>query len=144
MTAASSRLIQLTREAKVTQRAWLFESARRLENTLTSDSGVESVQIRECEGHRAKVHHDPVHVSAVFVDRWIATRHEDARVTATHVVAARVVQREVQGGVQHTLDRSLNAHVQLPVPHVLDLPREYVIRLTNLAHESRVVSDGRG
>lgn len=82
------------------------------------------------------MHHDPV-------ARRFTPRHKDARVTRAYVSGAGVVQRQIDEGgvVQRALDRPLDAHVHVPVPQILYLPCEYVIRLPHLPHETRVVSN---
>lgn len=104
---------------------------------LTSDGGVQPVEVGERKRHRAEVHHDPAHVAA--------TSHEDAGVTAPDVTAADVVRDDVDGDIQRTLDRPLDAHVQQlsHVPQLLDLPGEDVVRLAHLLQEHRVVPDRR-
>lgn len=111
------------------------ESEGKTAATLTSDGGVEPVEVGERERHRAEVHDDFTGAAA---------RHEDAGVAAAHVLAAGVVHGEIDGGVERALDRPLDARVQqLAVAQLLNLPREDVVRLAHLAQERRVVPDRR-
>lgn len=89
------------------------------------------------------MHDDLVRVSWI-TESVLPSRHENARVTSSYVMIAGIVQREIQTGVQNTLDRSLHPHVQLPVSQIFDFPRENVIRLTDFPHERGVVSNGGG
>jgi len=118
------------------------ESEEKRRRALTSDGGVQPVEVRERERHRAEVHHDPVRVSRAAGVVGVAARHEDAGVAASDVTAAGVVHREVDGGVEGALDRSFDARVQqLPVSQLFDLPREDVVRLAHFLQERRVISD---
>lgn len=105
---------------------------------LTSDGGVQPVEVGERKRYRAEVHHDPAHVAGT------ATRHEDAGVTAPDVTTAGIVRGDVDGDVQRALDRPLDAHVHhLSMPKLFHLSSEDVVRLAHLLHEHRVVPDCR-
>jgi len=73
---------------------------------LTSDGGVQPVEVGERKWYRAEVHHDPANVVGT------ATCHENAGVTTSDVTTAGIIHQEVDGDVQRTLDRPLDAHVQ--------------------------------
>lgn len=105
---------------------------------LTSDGGIQPIEVDERKRYRAEVHHDLVHVVGT------ATRHENAGVTAPDVTTAGIIHDEVNGDVQHTFDRPLDAHVQqLSMLRLLNLSGENVVRLAHLLQEHRVVPDRR-
>lgn len=107
-------------------------------HVLTFNSSVQPVEIGECKRYGTKVHEDFADVSRVAA---AATCHEDAGVAASDVAAAGVVHGEIDGGVQRTLNRPLDARMQQPplLSQLLDLPREDVVRLAYLAHKHCVV-----
>lgn len=119
-----------------------FYEKKKQPDGLTFNSSVQPVEIGECKRHGTKVHDDFADVSRVAI---AATCHEDAGVAAPDVAAAGVVHGEIDGGVQRTLDRPLDARMQQPplLSQLLDLPREDVVRLAHLAHEHRVILDRR-